>query len=383
MSSKRKLFIGDKVLVAVNKTINCRTDVIGSIVFKCLCCKKKHVIHRKCGHRFCGWCGYLDTQKWANDTLSRLEEIKHHHVVFTLPRRLRGICKYSQKEVFNLMFECAHYAVLDWFKGKHNLKPGIVSVMHSFGSDLKYHPHVHMLVSAGGINEDKVLFELASSFLTRQRFLANKFRDRFIERFKQEVDKQNIIMSDALSIRNRFLGFLNKLGKEQWIVSIQKPLEDLLQIVGYVGRYTKRACISEYKIESIDNDHIHFWVNDYANSKRGEKPNKKLIKMHFVEFLDALFQHVPDKRFRMVRYAGMYNSHYLKKKKKQNDTRDTDKEYDPNKEEYVFDIESLFEHRKRSIKKTGKDPLICQQCNSPMVFDQILFRSYKQIIDDS
>lgn len=310
--------------------------------------------------------------------------MKHHHIVFTIPRKLRSIAKYNLNVMHNLIFECAHFAILNWFKSKHNLKPGIVSVLHTFGSDLKYHPHVHMLVSAGGLNHNKDLIKLKSYFLTRQRFLADKFKIRFIHRFKQEVLKGNIILSPSLNIKPRFSAFIKKLLNEQWITNIQKPLDDLIQIVGYVGRYTKRACISEYKIHSINNDHIQFLVNDYQNSIRGQRPKTKIIKMHFVQFLDQLLQHVPNKRFRTVRYAGIYNSHYLKKKKTEKAIPDcANKNSQQSIPEIDLNIDQFVEYRKLYKHKNNKDPLICPNCKIQLIFDQIVFKSFKHFIDDS
>jgi len=326
----------------------------------------------------------LDTQKWAQDTLARLEDMKHHHVVFTLPKRLRTIARYNQNEMHNLIFECANFAILDWFKIKHDLKPGIVSVLHTFGSDLKYHPHVHMLVTAGGLDQNKELIQFKSYFLTRQRFLADKFKKRFIFRFRQEVQKENINLPPSLNIIPRFSRFINKLLKEQWITNIQKPLDDLMQIVGYVGRYTKRACISEYKIHSINNDHIHFLVNDYQNSIRGQRPKTKIIKMQFVQFLDQLLQHVPNKRYRMVRYAGIYNSHYLKKKKTEQKTvACSNNNSEQSNLDLDLNIDQFLDYRKLYKTKNDKDPLICPNCKIELIFDQIVFKSFKHFIDDS
>ena len=109
-----------------------------------------------------------------------------------------------------------------------------------------------------------------------------------------------------------FKRWMKKQKEKYWIVSIQDPLEKIEEIIGYIGRYTKRACLSEYKLLEIG-ETIRFCYNDYKNSKRGEKPLESEISMGYVEFLDKLLQHVPNKGYRMVRYYGLYNSHYLKK----------------------------------------------------------------------
>ena len=152
---------------------------------------------------------------------------------------------------------------------------------------------------------------------------------------------------------------LGRKKEKHWIVSIQAPLEDLEQIVGYVGRYTKRACLSEYKIEEIGSQ-IKFRYNDYKNTPRGEKPRESIKILSPDDFLDALLQHVPKKRYRMVRYYGLYNSAYLKKipeelRGQKNEKRELENEDD-------LDWGEFSELRKRQIRLGRKDPLYCEDC---------------------
>lgn len=378
---QRKLFIEKKHLITINKSINCGTSVIGTIVYKCISCLKEHFIFRRCGNRFCARCGYLETQKWANSTLSKLENIKHHHIVFTIPHLINKIAQTKNlNAIHNTLFKAAHLTILDFFKAKHNLKPGIVSVLHTFGSDLKYHPHVHLIVTAGGQNSNSEIIELKNDFLTTQRSLADMFRKRFLE-ILNTLFINNSINLEFSNLKNKrlFHKWINKLSSIQWIASIQKPLKDIFQIIGYVGRYTKRACLSEYKISSISNGRILFTANDYKNSTRGEKPKQRIIDLSFVQFLDRLLMHVPNKRFRTVRYAGIYNSHYLKRKNNQIRNKQN-LEFDFN--QHQIETLQFSQYRNNSIQQNGFDPLICPNCNKPMDFDNIYFSKYRLFFDD-
>ena len=254
----------------------------------------------------------------------------------------------------------------------------MVSVLHTFGSDLKYHPHIHMLVTGGGMDLNQNEIELDVDYLTRQRFLANLFRKLFLSKLLILIKNQKIALPKNISnSKIRFNKWKDNLYKKQWIVNIEQALKDIFQIVGYVGRYTKRACISEYRIVDIKNNFIYFQYNDYANSKRGEKPNIAIKKMYFVEFLDKLLQHVPDKRYRTVRYSGMYNSHYIRKNNNQLQITDIDIEKLDNTQWNEF-----VDYRKLCIQKGENDPLICQNCNYKMEFDEIIFVK-NRFIDDS
>ena len=149
-SKDRNLWLEPKHFEAINKARVCGTDKLGIAVLSCTECGDTTYITRSCKHRFCARCGNADTNKWAKLTLSRLINDKHHHVVTTLPKQLRFLADKNYKLIYDLLFKVSAQILKSWFKSKHNLLPGIVSVLHTAGSDLKFHPHIHMLLSAGG-----------------------------------------------------------------------------------------------------------------------------------------------------------------------------------------------------------------------------------------
>jgi len=362
----RKIYLEKRHFKAVYDSINCRTAVLGKTVYSCNTCDYKHFIYRSCKNRFCPTCGILETFKWADRILNNLLPIKHHHIVFTLPKPIRNIQKRNAKLILNLFFEASTQALKEWFAFKHNIIPGIVAVLHTAGSDLKHHPHIHMIVSAGGLNaKDLSIQELQAEFLTRQRFLANKFKKIFND--KLIANHKLIKLGPTLSKSTEFKSFINKINQKQWIVSIQKPLEDLNQIVNYVGRYSKRTCVSEYNITNINGDLITFKFKDYKNTPRGQKPKFAFKTIHFTKFLDLLLQHVPQRKFRMVRYAGAYNSCY--------------KKYIPKKdpitaEEIIYpnqDWSDFPNIRKLDILNGKPDPLQCPNCKTIMTEYIIIF----------
>lgn len=297
----------------------------------------------------------------------------------TLPKPLRHICNLNQKIIYNLLFELSAKILQDWFTHKHRCIPGIVSVLHTSGSDLKNHPHVHMIVSAGGLHiKDFKVKTLKSYFLTRQRFLADKLRKAFVNKLSKLNRQNNLVLPKTWNKDNKqFDKWLNSIKQKQWIVSIQKPLEDINQIVGYVGRYTKRACISEYKIISIDNDFISFKFNDYKNTPRGQAPLQSIKTLHFTQFFDQLLRHVPDKRFRMVRYYGCYASHY---KKHLPEPKKTIKQFQTIELQHSW---AEFEELRKTDISLGKpDPLTCPQCKVQLAYEGLFFIN-TLIFDDS
>ncbi len=370
-SKERKLWLESKHFEAINKARVCGTDKLGIAILCCTECGDTTSITRSCKHRFCARCGNADTNKWARATLSRLINDKHHHVVTTLPKQLRYLANKNDNLIYDLLFKTSAEVLKSWFKEKHNLLPGIVSVLHTSGSDLKFHPHIHMLVSGGGKNLDSDQYKMIEkNYLCDQQFLGRQLKIKFCQALIKLYKNDKIKVHASLEENNKFISWVLNIKQDQWIVSIQKSLEDVQQIVGYVGRYTKRACISEYKIEAIE-PKIKFRFNDYANSDRNAKPIEAIKEMNPFEFLDALLQHVPDKRYRMIRYYGLYNSKYLNKipqHLKLTEQKIPDQEIDQlqNKE---------FELYRIAFIKAGKpDPLYCQTCKRDKVLIGIQYK---------
>lgn len=303
--------------------------------------------------------------------LSRLMDMKHFHVVTTLPKPLRIIAKFNDNLIFDLLFTTSATVIKSWFKAKYNLMPGIVSVLHTSGSDLKFHPHVHMIVSGGGQHIDSGEYErLKSDYLCDQQFLGEQLKIKFQSKLIKLYERGKIKTPRRICDKKKLVNWLLNINQKHWIVSIQKPLEDIHQIVSYVGRYTKRACISEYKITAVG-ERIKFQYNDYKNTPRGEKPRQAIKALKPGEFLDQLLQHVPTKRYRMVRYYGLYNSVYLNKI-----PQDLKGSFEENKLAYSEDFEwGEFEQYRKSLIRSGRpDPLYCHTCNQNMVLVGIIYK---------
>lgn len=347
-----------EAIKAVNQTCACRTARIGVNVYQCPECREtKHVL-RSCKNRFCPRCGYADTQKWALKMLDKFAPCAHHHIVFTLPASLRGLARRNKDKIHSLLLRAAADTMINWFDAKYKLQPGIMNVLHTAGSDQKYHPHVHMLCSAAGLNEEKKLKKLKNSpFLVNQKFIAKKFRWHF------EKGLFDLYKKDELETTFKKLvdlkTFIKEVNEQDWVVSVQPPLKKVDDIINYVGRYTKRACISEYNIISADNGEISFRYKDYKNVDHSGRPKKAEITLGYRDFLGRLFEHVPSKGFRMVRYYGMYCSRNICKL----DTNLTPKE---------IKEKAPDSWRELQIQKTGVDPLMCPCCHTEM----ILVREY-------
>lgn len=347
--------ISKEVFKAVNQTIACRTARIGVNVYQCKECEEvKHVL-RSCKNRFCPTCGYVDTKRWADKMLDKVANCPHHHIVFTLPGSLRNLSRINKDIIHSLLLRSTAETMIDWFAAKHQLEPGIMNVLHTAGSDQKYHPHVHMICSAGGLNCKSELKAVKGSwYLINQKFLSKKYRWHF-QKGLFELFKKGELRHDYANLIE-FKKFIKEVNTQDWVVSVQAPLRKADDIVNYVGRYTKRACISEYNIKDASNGEIRFAYKDYKLADHKGIAQMSEVTLSFHDFFARLFEHVPTKGFRMVRYYGIYSSRKIKElpnQKRRNKTQLADN------------------WRDLQIQKTGKDPLICPCCNKEMVLTYV------------
>lgn len=283
--------------------------------------------------------------------LDKIADCWHHHIVFTLPASLRGLSRLNKEMIHALLLKSSAETIMDWFQAKYKLTPGIMNVLHTSGSDLKYHPHAHMLCSAGGLNIKGQIITLNNSwYLVNQKFLAKKFRWHFDKGLFALYDTDQLKTSFDNSMT--FKQFIKQINYQDWVVSVQPPLKKADDIVNYVGRYTKRACISEYNILSADKGLIRIRYKDYKNTAPSGKPAKSELTLEYQDFFGRLFEHVPSKGFRMVRYYGMYSSKLIGQIPVENHAHRKPS--------------SKVNWRQYQINKTGIDPFICPCCGKQM-----------------
>lgn len=303
--------------------------------------------------------------------------MKHHHVVLTLPSALRGLCKANGKLLYDLLFQSGQKALQEWYSCKHGIKCGIVSVLHTAGSDLKYHPHIHLIVSGGGLDvETGEWKELKGDYLMNHKHLRKRFREKFTEGLQQlhKAKKLKLTGRAALDFNSLRTG----LQQQDQIVSVQPPLHDRSAIIKYVGRYTKRACLSEYRIQRVDNGLIGFTFKDYRNSPRNGPIKEATKQMEHVSFLDRLLQHVPEKGFRMVRYYGLYSNRYRNLRDIPADKCDEEKNDFGQHGQYWYEVYQ-------------EEALTCKDCHKPFAYlgqyfprrDRIIIKNKQNDYQDS
>ncbi len=300
-------FVKPEQLKAVNAMRVCRTSVLGVRTYACSDCGEITNVYHSCKNRFCPTCSWRDTMKWAERIKRRMLKIKHRHIVCTLPHSLHPLMKQNEQLLFGSLMRASAETFKDWFESKHRLKIGIILVLHTYGEQKDYHPHVHMIVSWGGVDiKTGALQEIKEEYVN-YKFLQKKFRCKFEDELVYLNDSGKL-EHDFVN-RQDFMSHLKQVNEKDWQLHLEPAIDTPVQVIRYIGRYSKRACLSEHKITNIDGEYISFKYKDYKDRDENKKPKEKELSLHYSEFFPRLLQHVPAKYFRIVRYYGLYSNH--------------------------------------------------------------------------
>lgn len=279
----------------VDKIIKCGDPTMGHALYYCEHCNKfKHVAFT-CKSRFCNSCGAKYTQDRAESITSKLVRCTHRHIVFTIPEELR-IFFLRDRNLLNLIFKASANTILEYFfklNKSENFKPGFISTMHTFGRDLKWNPHVHMLLTEGASGNKTIWRKI-------KYIPFNMLRKRW----------QATILSllhDKLG--SSFYSLKTKLFKAYpdgfYVYAKPNMNSNSLDSVKYIIRYTGRPAMAQSRILDYDGQFLTFFYDRHEDNKRITE------KIHAFDFIKRLIIHIPDEQFKMIRYYGLYSKEYI------------------------------------------------------------------------
>lgn len=281
----------------------CRTAALGYHAYRCTdvdCGHIKYQYH-SCRDRHCPNCGAVKKEQWIEARMQELLPVKYYHVVFTLPHELNPLVMGHRKLLYKLLFDAAAQTLLCFAKDPKYLGavPGIISVLHTWGQQLSFHPHIHCIVSGGGIingNQWKQGTKNSYRFLFPVKAMQVVYRAKFLEALAQMIVGGEVILPDNTNGKQLF----NLLYKKDWVVYAKAPFGGPHAVIEYLGRYTHKVAISNHRICSInDDDTVTFDYKDYADNSE-----KKQMTLSSQEFIRRFEQHILPKRFTKIRTYG-------------------------------------------------------------------------------
>jgi hypothetical protein len=277
---------------------HCRTSYYGGHIDQCNTCDYLHISYNSCRNRHCPKCQTTQRERWIEAREKDLLPVKYFHVVFTIPQELNSYCLKYPKEMYDNLFTASKKTIETFsYDTKHlGAKPGMISILHTWGQNMSLHPHVHMIIAAGGITEEGIWKHSKQNgdYLYPSMAMAIVFKSIFLQRFFVLTKNKNSVISKE----QRQL-----LYKKNWVVYAKQPFLGPKQVIEYLGRYTHKVAMSNHRIKNIENRTVSFTYKDYA-----DKSKQKLMTVTAEEFLRRFCLHILPLGFRKIRHYGFLAS---------------------------------------------------------------------------
>lgn len=297
---------------AYNDIVSCRTTLLGGHINSCNQCGFTQQAYNSCHNRHCPKCQFLKQEQWVDKLKGRLIPGRYFHLVFSVPHLLNQLIFINQAVCYKLLFSAASEALKNAGRNPRFLgaETGAVAVLHTWGQTLSYHPHIHMLVPAGGLSEDGMEWVNApKKFFVPVKALSKMFRGIFTRLLKAHWDKNGFKLPDGFPC---FLSLKEKLYEKNWNVYAKKALGGINSVLAYLGRYTHRVAISNNRLVNIENGQVTFRYKNYRNRERQE-----ITTISCLEFTRRFMMHVLPKGFYKIRYYGILATVNIKTKRQQ------------------------------------------------------------------
>ena len=289
----------------------CRTEALGGHVAACTKCNHHHIAYNSCKNRHCPKCQGPAARDWMAARAEDLLPVEYFHLVFTLPAEIARIAYWNKKAVYGLLFRASAKTVATIAADPKRLgaRIGMTSVLHTWGSALVHHPHVHMIVPGGGLSKDGNRWVVSKpGFFLHVRVLSRLFRCLFVEGFLAlPCEGELNFFGDlaGLSEPQAFAAYLAPLRKNEWVVYAKPPFGGPEAVLAYLSRYTHRVAISNSRIVSADANTVAFRWKDYR-IKNGER--QKVMRLATGEFIRRFLIHVLPDGFHRIRHYGLLAS---------------------------------------------------------------------------
>jgi hypothetical protein len=294
----------------------CRTAALGGHLERCDQCGHERNCFNSCRDRHCPKCQSLARAQWIEDRQSELLEVPYFHVVFTVPEEIAAIACQNKKVVYGILFHTTAQTLTTIAADPKHLgaQIGFFAVLHSWGQNLLFHPHLHCVVPGGGPSPDGQRWVSCRrpDFFLPVRVLSRLFRRLFLDSLQKAFDSGKLQFFGALEPLQERLAFVQRLDRakaSEWVVYAKRPFAGPQQVLDYVGRYTHRVAISNNRLLDIENDQVCFQWKDYRNGDQ-----VKTMTLSADEFIRRFLFHVLPNGFQRIRYYGFLGNRYRQEK---------------------------------------------------------------------
>lgn len=298
-------------LKAMSAIETCRTAALGGHLEGCEDCGHRRVAYNSCRNRHCPKCQGAAAREWLAARQADLLPVGYFHVVFTLPAEVADIAFHNKAVVYDLLFKAASETMMTIAADARHLgaRIGITAVLHTWGSAMMHHPHIHMIVPGGGISLDGTRWVSSRpAFLLPVRVLGALFRRLFLTRLLELHAAGRLQFFGGrsdLNDRRSFIRHLVPIRKKKWVVYAKPPFSGPQAVLAYLSRYTHRVAISNRRLVSFDEAGVTFRYKDY---RRDGTDRHRAMTLHADEFIRRFLVHVLPDGFHRIRHYGLLAS---------------------------------------------------------------------------
>ena len=297
---------GNAQAKAFRDILNCRTSAMGGHTDTCGECGHQETSYNSCRNRHCPKCQSFAKELWVHRQEQNLLNVGYFHVVFTLPSEMNPVMFQNQETLYSLFFKAVSETLLElgWNHKYLGAKLGITAVLHTWGQNLMYHPHIHCIVPAGGLDNDGKWVYSRKKFLIPVKVLSKMFRGKFIAFLSQNFGHLKLSgPAEYLNAPGHFDSFVSEMYGKRWVTYCKPPFKNASKVIQYLGRYTHRVAISNNRIVELEGGNVTFKWRDYRDGNKN-----KSMSVPAVEFIRRFMLHILPPGFRKIRHYGILAS---------------------------------------------------------------------------
>jgi hypothetical protein len=303
--------LGIQKLKVIRAITRCRTAALGGHADVCPNCQEAPAIsYNSCRNRHCNKCQSQARERWIHARGQELLQTRYFHVVFTLPHELHTLVLQNQETLYNLLFRTVAETLREVARNPQHLgaEIGFFGILHTWGQNLLFHPHIHCVIPGGGISSDneRWIHPLYPFFLP-VKALGKVFRAKFVAGLRYAHRKKQLTCAGSIQQLEKpqcFSAFLRTLFRQNWVVYAKPAFGGPEQVIRYLGRYTHRVAISNHRLISFDGGNVSFRWRDYAGGNKA-----RVMSVSSDEFMRRFLLHVLPKSFVRIRHFGVLANH--------------------------------------------------------------------------
>ena len=288
-----------------NAIMNCKTSRMGANVQVCEDCGCISIHYNSCRNRCCPMCQALPKEKWMDMRKEDVLDAPYFHLVFTVPAELNPVIYSNQKLLYDTLYHAASATISDLSTQDKYLgaNVGYICILHTWGSEMNYHPHIHTILLGGGLDKDRNWKDKGDKFFLPIQVISKVFRGKYLEELKNLWEDGKLKFygsSEKYQNRYEFKALLDTCYSKEWIPHCKRTFNGAQSVIKYLGKYTHRIAISNHRIIRIKDETIIFSVKDYRNAGKWKE-----LTISGIEFIRRFLMHVPPKRFVRIRHYGL------------------------------------------------------------------------------